>query len=159
MFLRMCLWISVAAFPALLCAQRGARPWWDSSVTRDLNLTDAQTRQVYATVREFRGRMFDLREAAMKAESELKAVFNEDPVDQRKASEAIERLAATRSELTKANSQLDLKLRTILTAQQWQELQKRQPSWPDRPPGRRRGPGLEATAPEVKPATNPDQKK
>jgi Spy/CpxP family protein refolding chaperone len=121
--------------PALLCSQflcaqpgpgRGPRPWWDSDVSRDVNLSDAQTKQIQSTVQEFRGRMMDVRGTVNKAESDVEAAFNEDPVDQTKANDAINRLAAARGELTKAVSQMDLKLRTILTAQQWQDLQKRQ---------------------------------
>jgi Spy/CpxP family protein refolding chaperone len=138
----------VLALPMLLSAQppRGMRPWWDSSVTRDLNLSDAQTKQIRTTVQEFRGRMFDLREAVNKAEGELQSSFNEDPVDQKKANDAIDRLVAARGDLMRATSQMDLKLRTVLTAQQWQELQNRQRTWPGPGPGRRRGPGPEGAA-------------
>ena len=150
------LWLAIA-FPALLCAQlyaqqpsRGPRPWWDSNIARDLNLTDAQTKQIRATVQEFRGRMFDLRTAASKAESEVQAAFDEDPVDQRKATAAIDQLASTRADLTKALSEMDLKLRTILTAEQWQELKRRQRSWPGR--GGRRGGAPSATGTSTGPA-------
>lgn len=152
----------IVALPVALCAQsstgsqtergpqggRGMmRPWWDSNVTRDMNLSDAQTRQIRTTVQEFRGRMMDLRTAVNKAEGELQAAFNEDPVDQKKANDAIDHLVTARGELMRATSQMDLKLRTVLTAQQWQELQNRQRSWPG--PGRRRGPGPDgaSTAP------------
>ncbi len=140
-------WFCLAvAVPALLCAQpgasgqsgRGPRPWWDSDVTRTLNLTDVQTKQIQSTVQEYRGRMMDVRGAVNKAESDVEAAFNEDPVDQTKANDAINRLAAARGDLTKAVSQMDLKLRTILTAQQWQQLQTRQ---------RRPGPGLRRRGP------------
>jgi len=154
----------VVALPVVLCAQsstgsqpvrspqagRGMmRPWWDSNVTRDLNLSDAQTKQIRTTVQEFRGRMMDLRETVNKAEGDLQSAFNEDPVDQKKANDAIDHLVAARGELMRATSQMDLKLRTVLTAQQWQELQNRQRSWPGPGPGRRRGPGAEgaSTAP------------
>jgi Spy/CpxP family protein refolding chaperone len=148
---RFCLAIGL---PALLCAQfvsaqpmpgqggRGPRPWWDRDVARDLNLSDLQTKQIQSTVQDFRGRMMDMRKTVDKAESDVQAAFNEDPVDQAKANDAINRLAAARGELTKAVSQMDLKLRIILTAQQWQDLQKRQ-----RRPGpgmRRRGPAPDA---------------
>jgi len=131
--------------PALVVAQtapgRGPRPWWDSHISRDLNLTDAQTKQIQSTQQEFRPRMLELRAAVNKAESDLQTVFDEDPVDQHKASDAIDRLAAARSELTKAVSQMDLRFRMVLTAQQWQQLQQRQrPPRLDRPPGRRRTP-------------------
>jgi hypothetical protein len=38
-----------------------------------------------------------------------------------------------------------LKLRIVLTAQQWQEMQHPQ-AWPGRPGGRRRGPASRATS-------------
>jgi Spy/CpxP family protein refolding chaperone len=140
-------WWMVLALPTLLCAQppRGMRPWWDSNITRDMNLSDAQTKQIRSTVQEFRGRMFDLRETVNKAEGELQAAFNEDPVDQKKANEAIDHLVTARGELMRATSQMDLKLRTVLTAQQWQELQNRQRTWPGAGPGRRRGPGASSS--------------
>ncbi len=129
------------AIPALLCAQpRGPRPWFlDSEVTKDLNLSDAQTKQIQQTVRDFRPRMTDVRTAVNKAEKDVETVFNEDPVDEAKANDAINRLASARADLTKAVSQMDLKLRMTLTAQQWSDLKQRQRVWPDRPGGRRRG--------------------
>jgi Spy/CpxP family protein refolding chaperone len=132
----------ILLFPILLCAQppRGPRPWWDSELTKELNLSDAQTKQIRQTQQDFRSRMFELRAAVNKAEADLQSAFDEDPVDQNKANESINRLAAAHSELTKAVSQMDLKLRTILTAQQWQDLKQRQRSRPDHRGPNRRGP-------------------
>src|ERR1700685_1161548 len=127
----------ILLFPLLLCAQptRGPRPWWDSELTKELNLSDAQTKQIRQTQQDFRSRMFELRAAVNKSESDLQAAFDEDPVDQNKANEAINRLAAAHSELTKAVSQMDLKLRSVLTAQQWHDLKEGQRTRP-RGPGR-----------------------
>jgi len=128
----------------ILCAQpgRGPRPWFlDSQVVRDLNISDVQLKQIRQTQKEFRSRMFELRAAVDKAESDLDAAFNEDPVDQVKSNDAINRLANARGELTKAVSQMTLKLRTVLTAQQWQELQARERSRP----GMRRRPATVPT--------------
>lgn len=136
-------WLLILALPVALSAQppRGPHPWFlDSEVVRDLNVSDAQIKQIRQTQKEFRPRMLDLREAVNKSESDLAAIFNEDPVDQNKANEAINRLAAARAEMTKAVSQMDLKLRTVLTAEQWQELKKRERVWSDRPGMRRRVP-------------------
>jgi Spy/CpxP family protein refolding chaperone len=131
------------AIPMLLCAQppRGPRPWWDSEVSRELNLTEAQTKQIHQTQKDFRPRMQELRTDVNKAETEMDALFNEDPIDQAKANEAINRLVAARAELTKAVSQMDLKLRMILTAQQWADLKEKQRrSWPGGPGQGRHGP-------------------
>ena len=112
-------------------------PWWEGALASDIKLTDAQRKQILQTRREFRGRMFDLRTAVDKAEADLSAAFNEDPVDQKKANEAIDRLVAVRGELFRATSQMDLRMRSILTVEQWQELQNRQRPRPDRSNPRR----------------------
>jgi Spy/CpxP family protein refolding chaperone len=120
---------------------RGPRPWWDGEVARDLNLSDAQMKQIRSTQKEFRPRMMELRNNVNQAEMDVDAAFNEDPVDQAKANDAINRLAAAHSEVTKAVSQMDLKLRMILTPQQWQDLKSKQHRpWPGGPGPGRRGP-------------------
>jgi len=113
-------------FASALLAQppRGPRPWWDKAVAKELNLTDAQTKQMTQVQQDFRPRMSNVRDEVNKAEAGVDAAFNEDPVDQAKAEDAINRLAAARGELTKAVSEMDLKLRMILTPQQWQQLKQ-----------------------------------
>ena len=101
--------------------------WWSSPVVKDLNLTDTQRRQIRATVREYRPRLIDIRTEIGKAELDLENRFSHDPVDQAKATEAIDHLISARSDLTRTLAQMSLKLRTVLTEQQWQELQRRRP--------------------------------
>lgn len=129
------LTVAVMLGGQLFAQPRGPRPWWDSEVTRELNLSDAQLKQIHQTQKDFRPRMTEVRIEVTKAEADVDAAFNEDPVDQNKANDAINRLAAARAEVTKAVSQMDLKLRMILTAEQWQQLKQYRPR-----PGGRRGP-------------------
>ena len=129
-------WAAVV-FPAVLSAQ-GPRAemrqgpalwegaWWNSPIVQNLDLTEAQRKDIRGTVREYRGHLLDLREAVQRADSDLEIALGESPVDQRKANEAIEHLATARGELTRTLSQMTLRLRTILTNEQWQELQRRQ---------------------------------
>jgi len=121
-------------------------PWWEGALASDIQLTDSQRKQILQTRREFRGRMFDLRTAVDKAEADLAAAFNDDPVDQRKANEAIDRLVTVRGELFRATSQMDLRMRSVLTVEQWRELQNLQRPRPNRP-NPRRGPGPAGTTP------------
>ncbi|MBI1789272.1 MAG: periplasmic heavy metal sensor [Acidobacteria bacterium] len=111
----------------------GMYPWWDSPVARDLNLSEEQNRQVKEAVRGSRGRIIQLRATLEVAEADLKDLMNDDPVDARKAGEAIEKVVAARAEMGRAVAQMSLKLRQILTAKQWQELERRQPR-PPMPP-------------------------
>jgi Spy/CpxP family protein refolding chaperone len=120
---------------AILCAVSAAAqgpgpgfPWWDSPIVRNLNLTEDQQKQIRATVRDYRDRLIELRAAAEKAEGALQDAMSEDPVDEAKANQAIERVVAARGDMMRTVSQMSVKLRKVLTPAQWQELQKRRPA-------------------------------
>ncbi len=146
-------WIFLAALlPGALLAQMPmgevCRP---GKTAQDLNLSEAQQKDISTICRESFKKMSDLRETWNKAEAELQAAFDESPVDQRKSNDAIEHLAAARLDLFRATSQMDLKIRTVLTDEQWQALKTRvrrggpgRPGGPDRG-GWRRGPSSKGT--------------
>jgi Spy/CpxP family protein refolding chaperone len=119
----------ILAAPLTLSAQgprSGLFPWWDSPVVGGLDLSDTQRAQIRSVVREYRGRMLEVRSAVQKAETDLDAVFNEDTVDQRRGAEAIDRLTKARADMTKSVSEMSLRMRALLTPQQWQELRQRE---------------------------------
>ena len=119
----------ILAVPAALSAQgprSGFFPWWDSPIVSGLDLSDAQRAEIRSVIGEYRGKMQEVRSAVQKAESDLDQVFNEDTVDQRRGSEAIDRLTKARADMTKSVSEMSLRMRAVLTSQQWQELQRRQ---------------------------------
>jgi|SRR5665213_622845 len=108
---------------------RGIYAWWSRpEIARDLNLSPAQREQIRSAVRQFRPHLLNVRVAVNQAEQALAEQFNRNPVDPGKTNEAIERLVDARSDLTRTLTQLSLKLRLVLTEQQWQELQRRRPS-------------------------------
>jgi Spy/CpxP family protein refolding chaperone len=100
-------------------------PWWDRPISKGLNLTDAQQQQIRKTVREYRDRLIEARAAVQKAEGDLQDVFDEDTIDMKRGTMAIDNLANARQTLVRTVSELDLRLRAVLTAQQWHELQRR----------------------------------
>jgi Spy/CpxP family protein refolding chaperone len=118
-------------------------PWWNNPVANGLNnLTDAQTKQIAATVAEYRGPLKDLYAEVNAAEGNLEEIFNQETIDQRKADQAVNQLANARGDLTRTLSQMSLKLRNVLTVDQWRDLQARQAGrGAARPGARRRGPG------------------
>jgi Spy/CpxP family protein refolding chaperone len=101
-------------------------PWWNSPLVQNLDLNEAQQREIRSTVREYRGHLMDLRQAVQRADGDLQVALDQTPLDQKKANDAIEHLATARGEMTRTISQMTLRLRTILTNEQWQELQRRQ---------------------------------
>lgn len=106
---------------------RGFFNWWDSPLAKDLNLSEDQMKQIRATVRDYRTKLIDARANVEKAEVEMEDAFNDESLSQVRASDAIERLVTARSEMTRSFSQMSLKLRAVLTSEQWNELQKRRP--------------------------------
>jgi Spy/CpxP family protein refolding chaperone len=151
-------WVFLAAFlPGLLCAQMPmgevCRP---GKTAHDLNLSESQQKEITTICRDSFKKMSDLRETWRKAEDELKAAFDESPVDQHKSNDAIEHLTAARSDMFRATSQMDLKIRTVLTDEQWQELKKRErrggpgrPGGPDGGGWRRGGPVPKGATPPI----------
>ena len=117
-------------FAVGLCAQmpRGIYAWWSKpEIARDLNLSPAQRQQIRATVQQFRPHLLNVRVSVNQAEEALAEEFNRNPVDPGKTNDAIERLVDARSDLTRTLTRLSLKLRLVLTEQQWEELQRRRP--------------------------------
>lgn len=134
-------WLLLLAIPALLAAQgrNAVLGWWDNPVASGLDLSETQERQIQKVVHDYRNRLIDARAAVEKAENDLEDVFNDALVDQQRGNQAIDRLVTARAELTKAVSEMTLRLRAVLTAEQWQELQRRDREH-SRGRGRRGGP-------------------
>jgi Spy/CpxP family protein refolding chaperone len=145
-------WTILLVFSAALCLGQGVDDfaWWDSPIVQNLNLTPDQHNQIRATVREYRDRMIEQRAAVQKAEANLMDFMNEDQVNEAKATDAVNKLVVARGDMMRSVSQMSLKLRMVLTPQQWQQLQRRraqqrQPGQPQPPvaarqPLRQRGP-------------------
>ena len=105
----------------------GGYRWWDGPVASDLGLTPEQSGKIRETVRQSRNQLIQLRAAVQVAEGELRDQMAADPVDRTKASEAIDKVVKARGDLMRAVSRMSLDLRMVLTAAQWQELERRQP--------------------------------
>ncbi|MCL6544296.1 MAG: periplasmic heavy metal sensor [Bryobacteraceae bacterium] len=129
------------AFAAALCWGQVIDdfPWWDSPIAQNLNLSPEQHKQIQATVREFRDRLIEQRAAVQKAEANLMDLMNEDQVNEAKTREMVEKVVAARSELMRTVSLMSVRLRTVLTREQWQELRRRRAQQLARRP---QGPGV-----------------
>jgi Spy/CpxP family protein refolding chaperone len=139
-------WIFLAFLPGILDAQM-MPPLGGvcGKMALDLNLSEAQQKQIGSICKESFKKVFDLRESVNKAEAELQGVFDESPVDQGKSNVAIDHLVAARSDLFRATSQMEVKIRTLLTDEQWQQLKMRERRGR---PGPRGGPGSRPGGPD-----------
>ncbi len=118
--------ILLLAFVSVVAAQQAdVFAWWDRPIARNLNLTPEQTKQVQATVREYRDRLIEQRAAVLKAEANLRDLMDEEQVNEGRTREAIDKVVAARSELMRSVSLMALRMRTVLTPDQWQRVQRR----------------------------------
>lgn len=101
--------------------------WWDSPIANDLNLSEDQKKQIRSIVQEYRDCLIDQRAALQKAELQFADLFAEQSPNPARVDGVIEQLAAARTELTRTMSRMTLRLRGVLTPEQFEELQKRRP--------------------------------
>ena len=99
--------------------------WWDSPLVQNLNLSMDQQKQIRGVVRESRDQLIEQRAAVQKAEGNLMDFMNEDKVDEAKARDAVDKVVTARADLMRTVSQMAVKLRVVLTPQQWQMIQRR----------------------------------
>ncbi len=125
--------------------------WWDSPIVKDLKVTDEQQKQIKTIVHDYRNKLIDLRAAVEKTDGNLNDILNEDKIDMKRATDAVDKMATAKADLNRNLTLMSVSLRAVLTTEQWKELQKRQPH-PDRMmSGRQRrsmqGPGMPGPMP------------
>ena len=99
--------------------------WWNSPVVSDLNLSDAQRHQIREIVSSYRSKLIDARASMQKAHGDLQDVLNADHIDMDHADAVIKKLAAAQAESTQVFTEMSVRLRAVLTLDQWRELVKR----------------------------------
>jgi len=101
-----------------------ARKWWtDPAVIRGIGLSDEQQRRIDQVFRQNRLQLIDLRAVLEKEEAILEPLLAADPLQESAVLSQIDRVAAARSELEKANARMLFGFRLLLTTGQWKELQ------------------------------------
>lgn len=124
--IRLCL-IFLLSGALFAQAPPGFFNWWDSPIANDLNLSEDQKKQIRSIVQEHRDRLIDQRAALQKAEMQFADLFSEESPNPARVDQVIEQMVAARADLTRTMSRMTLRLRAVLTPQQFQELQKRRP--------------------------------
>jgi Spy/CpxP family protein refolding chaperone len=107
---------------------RGGGPelgaWWkNSEIVAQLQLSDAQIKQIEDTFLEHRLKLIDLHADVERQEAKLQPLVEADQPDEAKVSAQVELLVAARGKLEKANIMMMLAIRKQLTVEQWKKLQ------------------------------------
>lgn len=107
--------------------------WWENpEMVRMLGLTPDQRKKMDDIFQQRRVQLIDLSAAVDREEAILDPLMNAAQPDDAKILPQVDRIAQARAELEKADARLQVALRHVLTAEQWQAL---------RTEGRGRGPG------------------
>ena len=118
---------AIAAAPALFAQGLGVPPgrWWMlPAVERTMNLSAEQRAALEdVTVKHARA-MIDLKAAVDRAELDLRVTADARPFDAAKARAAFERLVAARGDLERERFELLVGIRTVLDADQWEQLKE-----------------------------------
>ncbi len=123
--------------------------WWeDGRIAEMLGLTDAQREEIRGRVYEHARRMADLNAEVRKAEIDLRETVGRDDFDPDAVRTAFAAFQATRQRLEQERFEMLLGVRSVLTTDQWNRLQRarerverlreerRDPRSPRPPPGR-----------------------
>jgi periplasmic protein CpxP/Spy len=98
--------------------------WWNNpKVVERLKLTDDQRKAMDAILLAHREKLVDLRASLEKSELELEPLMKEDQPNENAILAQIDKTAAARAELEKANARFLLAIRGKLTADQWRQMQ------------------------------------
>ena len=103
--------------------------WWRSpQMAEKLHLAEDQQKKMDEVFQQSRVKLIDLTASLDKEEAMLDPLVAAEQPDPAKIRPQIDRVAQARSELEKANANMLLGLRLLLTPEQWKSLQAREKS-------------------------------
>ncbi len=129
--------------------------WWNNpAMIEKLKLTDDQRKAMDAILLAHRERLVDLRANLEKSELQLQPMMSEDQPNESGILAQVDKIAAARTELERANARFLLDIRAKLTPDQWKTVRE---SWAERMQRRGMGPGGgRMMNPPAPPAAPPD---
>jgi periplasmic protein CpxP/Spy len=98
--------------------------WWkNSEVVKELQLTDAQVKQIEQTFLEYRLKLIDLRADVERQETKLQPLLEADQPNEQQVGSQVDAVVAARGRLEKTNTMMMLAIRRVLSVEQWKKLQ------------------------------------
>ena len=124
----------------------GMGKWWkDSELMQKIGVNDGQVQQIEKIFQERRPQLVDLHADLEKQEGLLGPLVETDHPDQKQVSSQIDRIAQARGALEKANAEMLLSIRRVLSSDQWKRLKQETvvtaPAVTPEPAAKPRGPG------------------
>jgi Spy/CpxP family protein refolding chaperone len=98
--------------------------WWkNSEVVKELQLTDAQVKQIGQAFLDYRLKLIDLRADVERQETKLQPLLEADQPNEQQVGSQVDALLAARAKLEKTNTMMMLAIRRVLSVDQWKKLQ------------------------------------
>ena len=98
--------------------------WWkNSEVVKELQLSDAQVKQIEQTFLEYRLKLIDLRADVERQETKLQPLLEADQPNEQQVGSQVDAVVAARGKLEKTNTMMMLAIRRVLSVEQWKKLQ------------------------------------
>jgi Spy/CpxP family protein refolding chaperone len=116
----------------------GGQWWKNADVVQKLKLSDSQVKQMEQVFQDHRLKLIDLHAALQREEVRLEPMITSDTPNENQVMAQIDKVAAQRANLEKANAQMAFSIRRVLTPEQWKTLQTLRPQRP----GMGRGQGM-----------------
>lgn len=97
--------------------------WWENSeLAKQLQLTDAQVKQLNQTFLDHRLKLIDYQADMEKQDLKLQALLDEDSPNEAQVGSQVDLVLAARSKLERETTMMNLDLRKVLTVDQWRQL-------------------------------------
>jgi Spy/CpxP family protein refolding chaperone len=102
------------------------RKWWkDDYIAQQINLTPEQIKRMDTIFEQSKLQLIDMRATLQKQEVLLEPLLSANPVDTTRTMAQIDKVAQARADLEKANAKMLLRIRGVLTPEQWTKLNER----------------------------------
>jgi Spy/CpxP family protein refolding chaperone len=114
--------------------------WWkNAEIAKNIGLSDAQVQKIEQIFQENRLKLVDIHANLQREEIKLEPILEAENPDESAVLASIDRIAAARATLEKANAQMAFAIRRVLTPEQWKKLREMRPAH-DRFPAPEGGP-------------------
>lgn len=100
----------------------GGKFWNNPDMVKRLNITADQQKRMDDVFQQSRLKLIDLTAALQKEEVMMEGLMRGPQLDDAKILPAVDRIAAARAELEKANARMMLGIRKVLTPAQWEKM-------------------------------------
>jgi len=102
--------------------------WWkNAEIAKTIGLSDPQLQKIEQIFLDSRMKLVDIHATLQKEEIKLEPMIEADNPDEGAVLASIDRIAAARANLEKANAQMAFAIRRVLTPEQWKQLRALRP--------------------------------